>query len=247
LLNWLWFMIYHIYLWISKWFSSTPECWIPPTKLQTQFSRWRITFEPHLLIQSNMIHLSVHLIHNSIHKSDSPDGGFSPSIKYSNLKFHTLVDRHVCHPMNIHFCSSSYSRKICHKSASGTSCHSPYFLQLLSLIMLQLFIKKVAFNWWYMIDFMMQLLFYPLLISIQPVGCRLSGSNQVHLKWQSFCGNTIFNPVYMNVKENTGMSGPESLNMVIGRIRLNTWIRVLLYVDVSVWFLLKIWTLWQAG
>ena len=85
--------------------------------------------ETYLLIQSDTMNLSPQLIRNAVRISDTLSCGCCLSIRWTDLKFHTLVGGHICRFINHFFCSSFDLSKFFGKWASGTSCFSPNCVQ----------------------------------------------------------------------------------------------------------------------
>jgi hypothetical protein len=83
-----------------------------------------------------------------------------------HLKFDTLVAIHVCYPRYHVLYSSLYFSEIFGECTSGTGWLSPNFLQSLSPMMFDKFIEQLVFQRGHLMDFVLQALNYPLLISI---------------------------------------------------------------------------------
>jgi hypothetical protein len=82
-------------------------------------------FEQHLLIRADTLNFALQLIRSVVPVSDTPGGGFSPSIGWVDVEFHMFVNGYACRSLNLCSCSSHDLSNIFGKCASGTGCFSP--------------------------------------------------------------------------------------------------------------------------
>lgn len=171
---------------------QNPNCL--PLIIKLDFADGEFFCEQHLLIQCYTIFLLLYLIHNMVHISDTPAGGFSLSIGQMDVNLHMPVSSHHCCPITLILCSSHHLSKCSGRCASLTCCLTTNVMEQLLLMMLEYFIEKIPYNRGYVMDFTLQWLICPRLVSIGLSGWHLSNSFQAHLTLSLYGVLTLLTP-----------------------------------------------------
>jgi len=93
-------------LWAVQWLSTSPKCPCLTEIFRDNQADGELLREQYLVIHSNTINLSLQLIHNGAHISNTPCGGINLSIGEMVQKLYMVVGGAVCHHIIIPSCSS---------------------------------------------------------------------------------------------------------------------------------------------
>jgi len=114
-------------------------------------------------------------------------------------KFHMLIGGHVCYTTNLFIYYSINLQKWFRKVGSETDDLTSDFLEFLLFEMIDPWIRNPLFISSGWVQFLLQLMFYLLLIRLWLFGCCLSDTTKVDLELWLSCCSTHTSPVDMGV------------------------------------------------